>query len=253
MIDLNSVSSLPIQFDARTATFTFSDCLDCQDRRRVQLKNLVPALLNKSLKYPENVYEEYGDLFHKLDRELFENQHLHYELLVLPPGLLGIEFIKSHIYYSPASDKFSTVVECLYGILTVIIQRNAIKDELDFETTIEEGIMINLRKEDKIAIPSGYFYTFINTRNIPVIFSRVYRNKGVVDYSILEREQGLGYFAIRKNARTEVVFNPRYKFIPKITKYTPNHSRFRIRCQKYPLYEAVKRDIDYFIEQFVTN
>lgn len=247
MIDLTSVSSLPIQFDVHTSTFIINEPLSCTRRRKVQLSKLTPALLNRSLKYPEEVYEEFCGLFFHDDRDIFEEK-LHYEVLYLPPGLLGIEFIKSHVYYCEEKGKYSAVVECLYGILTVVIQRNAIKDDYDFDTTIEEGVMVNLRKGDKIAIPTGFFYTFINTKNTAVIFSRVYKNKGIADYSRLEREQGLGYFAIRKNARTEIVFNPRYKQIPKITKFTPSHDRFCVGCGKEPLYQAVRKNPALFLK-----
>jgi len=217
------------------------------------LQNLLPALLNKSLRYPEDVYEENEDLFTTQDEELFKKSLLHYDIIVLPAGLLGIEYIKTHIYYSPKSEgKYSSVVECLMGILTVLIQKNKPKDEYDFDTAVEEGIMIKLRRGEKIAIPTGYYYTFINTKNSPVIFSRTYKNKGVVDYSILGNEQGLAYFAIRKNARTEIVFNPRYREIPKIKKFTPLHEQFIVRYNSQPLYEEIKKEMNYFVDSLLS-
>lgn len=253
MIDLQSVSSLPIQYDAHTSTFTYFSPVNCLNRKKVELSKLIPGLLNKSLRYPEEVYEEHSDLFMEEDEEIFNGKNLHYEMIILPPGLLGIEFIKSHIYFTPKEEgKFSSVVECLHGILTVIIQKNEPKDELDFETSINEGIMVNLRKGNKIAIPAGYYYTFVNTKDKPAIFSRLYKNKGILNYNEINREQGLGYFAIRKNARTEIVFNPRYKNIPTIKKFTPSNEKFCMGCGNYPLYEAVRKNPSLFI-QFISD
>lgn len=252
MVDLSSISSLPMQFDFNHADFIFHECIRCRNRYKVPLENLLPALLNKSLRYPETVYEENEDLFTNTDEDIFKNNLLHYDVIVLPAGLLGIEYIKTHIYYSPKSEgKYSCVIECLMGILTVLIQKNKPKDEYDFDTSVEEGIMIKLRRGEKVAIPTGYYYTFINTKNSPVIFSRIYKNKGVVDYSILGNEQGLAYFAIRKNARTEIVFNPRYRGIPKIKKYTPTQDGFKLKFCNKPLYEEVKKEINYFMDSLL--
>jgi len=249
MIDLYSISSLPIQFDYQDSSFTFQDCMTCRKRTKIGLQHLVPALLNRTLRYPEIVYEENEDLYSNEDQELFSNSTLQYDIIILPAGLLGIEYIKTHIYYSPHKEgKYGSFIECLHGILTILIQKNKPKDDLDFETEVDEGILIRLRRGEKIAIPSGYYYTFINSRNDPVIFSRLHRGKGIIDYSELMNEQGLGYYAIRKNARTELVFNPRYKYVPKIKKCVPTSDPFRVRFGKRALYEQIKKDVEYFIE-----
>ena len=249
MVDLQDVSSLPIKFNASTNTFEFADPIKCRHSQIVSLKNLIPALLNKTLKYPEDVYQENIDLFMCNDSEIFDTEKLHYEVIILPSGLLGIEYTKSHVYYSPKhKGKTSSVVECLYGILTVIIQKNQPKDEFDFETSVEEGMMIKLRKGEKIEIPTGYFYTFINTRSVPVIFSRTYKNKGIVDYTMLQNEKGLAYFAIRKNARAEVVYNPRYRSVPELNKYTPTCEEFKFEFPQMSVYNAVKKHTNYFMD-----
>ncbi|MBD3281068.1 hypothetical protein GF389_06170 [Candidatus Dojkabacteria bacterium] len=250
MVDLQGVSSLPIKFNAATTTFEFADPIKCRQSKIISLQNLVPALLNKTLRYPENVYEENIDLFMCDDSEIFDSEKLHYEVIVLPSGLLGIEYIKSHVYYSPKEKgKTSSVVECLYGILTIIVQKNKPKDEYDFETSVEEGMMIKLRKGEKIEIPTGYFYTFINTRNTPVIFSRTYKNKAVVDYTMLQNEKGLAYFAIRKNARAEVVYNPKYKYIPRLKKHTAGCDKFKFEFPKMSVYNAAKKNTSYFMDK----
>lgn len=251
MVDLYNISSLPIQFDFNNSSFVFQECVKCGNQVKVSLSNLIPALLNKTLRYPEVVYEENEDMYSDEDQDIFSNGLIHYDIVVLPAGLLGIEYIKTHIYYSPKSEgKVATIVECLYGILTVLIQKNKPKDELDFDTSVEEGIMVKLRRGEKIAIPTGYLFTFINTRNTPVIFSRAYKNKGIVDYTLLAREQGLGYFTIRKNARTEIVFNPRYRFVPEIKKYIPSDLRFKPKCgcSSSPLYQTLKAEFNYFLD-----
>ncbi len=249
MIDLHSISSLPIQYDPQKEVFVLNQGVICKKHQQVNLEGLIPALLNRTLRYPEVVYKEDEEIFLCDDSDIFAANPVKYELIVLPPGLLGIEFIKSHIYYSDPSDgKHSCVVECQYGILTILIQKNKEKDEFDFDTSIKEGILIKLRKGEKVAIPTGYYYTFINTKDTAVIFSRIFKAKGIVNYDKLGREKGLGYFAIRKNARAEVVFNPRYKNVPRLSKKLPSCEEYKTEYNDMPLYQAVKKHIDYFID-----
>lgn len=249
MIDLSDISSLPVRYDPQLDTFVFDENIKCNSCTKIVLDRLVPALLNKTLKYPETVYSESENIYLNDDAGIFAANPVKYELVVLPPGLLGIEFIKSHVYYhDEEKSKKSCVVECIHGILTVIIQKNQAKDEFDFETSIEEGILITLRPGEKVSIPSGHFYTFINSRSKPAIFSRIFRSKGVVDYSLIQREKGLGYFAIRKNARTEIVYNPKYREVPKLKKCTSNCEDFKVEYSKECLYDSVKKNPNYFIE-----
>lgn len=252
MIDLQGALSLPLKFDPAKNVFVYPDHIKCRKSETVRLINLIPTLLNKSLRYPENVYHENIDLFCSNDAEVFDSEQIHHELIVLPSGLLGIEYIKSHVYYSPfEKGKSSSMVECIYGILTIIIQKNKPKDALDFDTSVEEGMIVKLRKGEKIKIPSGYYYTFVNSRNTPVIFSRIYKNKSVADYTMLGREQGLAYFAIRKNARAEIVYNPKYREVKKLEKHTAKSEKFALEDQRKSLYQAAKATPNFFLDHLL--
>jgi oxalate decarboxylase/phosphoglucose isomerase-like protein (cupin superfamily) len=222
MVNIQDTCCLDINFDDREHTIHYGQDVYPADTTKVSLHNLKPTLLNKSLMYPEVVYEVHRQVFRETDRNII-NEGFSFDLITLPPGLLGIEFIKTHIYYAPYEDnKFSTAVEVQYGVLTVIMQKNKPKGELDFDTSVEEGVVVKLRKGEKLAVPTGYYYTFINTEDEPVLFVRIYKKNGVFDYSFLKRENGLAYYCIRKNARQEIVHNPLYKDIPEIKKVPAN-------------------------------
>lgn len=224
MVNLLDSCSLDINFDTANNNIIYGDKIYPESRNKISLKNLIPALLNKSLHYPELVYEEHVQVFHE-DHRNVANTGISYDVLCLPAGLLGVEFIKSHVFYAPAEEPngtVSTVVEVIFGVLTIIMQKNLAKDEFEFHTSVQEGLIVKLHKGEKIAIPKGYFYTFINTEETPVLFVRIYRKKGILDYSILKKERGLAYYCIRKNARQEIVHNPIYRNIPQIKELTAN-------------------------------
>lgn len=220
MIDLQSLCSLPITFNNQKEKLVFGDELILESAQKVPLKSLIPSLLNKSLIYPVEVYEEYTNI-RRVEHKDSLKYEVHYDLMMIPEGLLGVEYIKSHIYFSEdkcAKNITACVVEVIHGTLTVLLQRNVVNETPNFYTEVQEGILVEVRKGEKAIIPTGYFYTFINTTEQPVIFSILYRNKSVVDYSKFRKEQGLAYFCIRKNGRSEIVKNPRYRNIPEIKK-----------------------------------
>jgi oxalate decarboxylase/phosphoglucose isomerase-like protein (cupin superfamily) len=240
MFNLQDSCCLDINVDLDSHRLICGNKVRHQGCNRVKLKNILPALLNKSLCYPEDVYDVYRKVFSEDDLKLGDSD-ISFDIMYVPPGLLGIEFTKTHIYFNPKSDpgRLSCIIEVHYGILTIIMQKNKNKlDPFEFETHVEEGLMVKVRKGEKLAIPQGYFYTFVNTEEIPVIFVRVYRKEGIVDYNTLRRERGLAYFCIRKNARQEIVLNPTYKNTPKIRDISPEEIG-KIDFE-FPLYQILR-------------
>jgi oxalate decarboxylase/phosphoglucose isomerase-like protein (cupin superfamily) len=254
MIDLQANSGLPLHFDELNEKFRYGEGIIFDKLNKVPLTSMLPGLLNKSLRYPETVYLEHQNIRHKNDDQFFKDTSLHYDVVMLPSGLMGVEFIRSHIFYAELESAetepigVSEIVECLSGMVTILLQRNVPKGEWDFETRVSEGLVVRLKEGEKFIIPRGYYYTFINTRVRPVVFSRFYSKECVCDYSKFRYEQGLAYFAIRKNAKQEIVLNPRYREIPQVQKVT---SELQI-CTKAPqltadpLYVQIKNRDEFF-------
>jgi oxalate decarboxylase/phosphoglucose isomerase-like protein (cupin superfamily) len=221
MLDLTDVSGLPIKIDENTGTIIYDDEVNCENECSIRLNEIIPVLLNRYLKYPELVYRHLRNIFHHKDSAVAGNG-LSFDVFSVPYGLLGIEYIKTHIYYTPRSEgKYACVIEVLEGKLTIILQRNADEqDDLALETFVDELKVVTLTKGQRIAIPTGYFYNFINTEQRPVAFSKVAASElKEIDYTVLQSERGLAYYFISKNARIEIVPNPKYKILNEIEEY----------------------------------
>lgn len=248
MVSLLDTCSLNISFDVENNKIIYGEGVKATATNRVSLRQLIPTLLNKSLNYPEEVYEEHNRVHSECDAAL-EKSEISYDVLCLPAGLLGVEYIKTHIYYTPdknslecAVTKFSTIVEVQYGILTVIMQKNQPKDEFDWETKVSEGLLVKVHKGEKFVVPQGYFYTFINTEEMPVLFVRIYKKNSLLDYALLRRERGLAYYCIRKNARQEIVLNPLYRNSPQIREISADSFWKNFEMDwKIALYELFKQ------------
>lgn len=248
MINLRDTSSLSVTFDNRDNAIFFPEHISSSRIERVKLEELKPILLNRTLVYPDKVYTEYHDVSSNDDQQVYEKFGIHYNMVVLPTGLLGVEFTKSHIYAADSQSKNVTcVVEVIKGGATVLMQKIKPKEDYEIETTVEDIIIVKVKTGEKLPIPSGYQYSFINTRNHPLILSRVYLTDGRIDYRTIRREQGLSYYVIRKNARQEYVKNPRYRETPKLRsiKCDTYNRKYKISPVK-PLYLQIIEDMKKF-------
>jgi len=246
MVDLTTLSGLPLKFDDISEKFQYGAGVTYNACNRIPLVSMLPGLLNKSLRYPEIVYLEHKNIHNEKDNGLFEQGKFNYDMLMLPSGVMGVEFIRTHVFYNevvtPDQPGLSEIVEVLSGGLTVLLQKNTPRvDKWEFGTAVSEGLVVKLNRGEKFSIPRGYFYTFINNRAKPVVFSRFYIKGCACDYSTQLKEQGLAYFAIRKNAKQEIVLNPRYRDIPKIKKTNPNviTNKIKFELNPGPLYQQV--------------
>ncbi|BCX13664.1 MAG: hypothetical protein KatS3mg085_196 [Candidatus Dojkabacteria bacterium] len=135
MVDLTEISGIPIKFNEETLCIELGEAIRCNSEIHVSIDEINPVLLNKSVKYPEKVYRHYSDVLSHDFRGSFKYR---YDIFVIPYGLLGIEYVKTHIFYEDPSDgKYDCVVEVLSGTLTVILQKNLESDEEDFWVDVE--------------------------------------------------------------------------------------------------------------------
>ncbi len=219
MIDLTDICGIPVYLDEETGSLHYGEEIVCTHQRNIGLKEIIPILLNKFLKYPEQVYKHYIDL--KDSGIKNNNKEISYDIFQLPNGLLGIEYLKTHVYRSDLSDgMYSCIIEVTKGELTVLMQENEYIDDPFAATPVNDVKIVILYSGDRFAIPTGVLYTFINTSSDQVVFVVISNNLSHLDYTkSLIKEKGLSYFIISKNARLEVVANPKYKIKKPIEKY----------------------------------
>jgi len=215
MINLHDTSGLPIIFESEDNSIQQTSEIFFENKEVVKLDSIRPTLLNKTLKYPTHVYTEYNNICIPSHKTIFSKNKLHYNIEIVPAGLLGVEYTKTHIF-SPDNDKneITAIVDVIYGNGNILVQRMKAKGEFEFDTEVTTASISTIKAGERIVIPQNYMYTFINSSGRPFIIGRLYEDDGKIDYRSIWREQGMAYYIIRKNARKEVVRNPRYKYIP---------------------------------------
>ena len=209
MIDLSLIAGIPIFFDEERNSLVIDEPAKCENER-VHLNQLIYSLLNRYIKYPEIVYTQ-----HKIVGQKEDEDTLVYDVVTVPYGLLGIEYIRTHVFGCDEScGRADCIVQMLKGSLTVMLQKNIKSDDpYAFEKSVESVTFVEIKEGDKLVIPTGYVYTFINTsNNETAIFAKINSQSHTsIDYSKISKEKGLAYYIISKNARIETVPNPKYK------------------------------------------
>ena len=244
MVTLASIAGIPIGLDEDSTQVVYDvENMVCGSTKHISLRDISPALLNKALRYPESVYAHHCNMVMKQDADKWPEK-FNYEIIYLPAGLLGIEYIKTHIFYTawqPA--KAAAVIQVILGVLTVILQKNKSNlDPYDIELSVEDACIMEIAQGEKVTIPSGYYYTFVNTHEAPVVFARLVASEQALDYQTLQRVNGLAYYLIAKNARQELVTNPRYRSLVEVKQISVDELNTTVGYRansKVPLYQEV--------------
>lgn len=174
----------------------------------INLREMMPILLNKYIRYPESVYSE--SLYKPKSAK---NQDLKLYFIHIPANLLGVEFSKTHVYHiKEFEQKYAGFAQLVSGEVTLIAQKKHTSNpDYSHATVVDEVKLKSINSKTKVAIPSGFLFAFINNGNEDAIVSVICKNLQRLDYTEIIKEKGLAFYVISKNSRMEVVANPKYR------------------------------------------
>jgi glucose-6-phosphate isomerase, archaeal len=106
------------------------------------------------------LYFMYRDLYLSLaDRDLLLDQGLRYDITIIPPGMLGIEYIKTAGHYHPIPKggrvSYPEIYEVLEGEALYLLQKRDLSDV----------VAVNALAGDKVLVPPDYGHVTINRSN----------------------------------------------------------------------------------------
>jgi glucose-6-phosphate isomerase len=106
------------------------------------------------------LYYMYRDLYLSLsDRDRLLDQGLRYDITVIPPGMLGLEYIKTAGHYHPMPPggrvSYPEVYEVLEGEALYLLQKQDFSDV----------VAVNASAGDKVLVPPDYGHITINRSN----------------------------------------------------------------------------------------
>jgi glucose-6-phosphate isomerase len=106
------------------------------------------------------LYYMYRDLFlSRADGEKLREQGVRYDITIIPPGMLGCEYVKTIGHYHPLVPgegvTFPEIYEILEGEALYLLQK------LD----LSDVVAVNASAGDKVLVPPGYGHVTINRSN----------------------------------------------------------------------------------------
>ena len=171
----------------------------------------------------------------KKDELLIREHGLRYDITVIPPRMLGCEFVKTAGHYHPlvpgTQITFPEIYEVLGGEAHYILQKPAGEG-------IEDVILIKAGTGDKIIIPPGYGHLTINASNKTLKMANWVARDFESIYKPIEEKCGGAYFILDKG----IVKNTRYEHVPEIKFLGPSNIK-EIGLQKSKEMYGLVRDL----------
>jgi glucose-6-phosphate isomerase len=165
-----------------------------------------------------DVYYMFRDLAKKdSDLEEIKAHHLRYDITVIPPKMLGSEYIKTVGHYHPrvpgTNSYYPEIYQVLEGSATYLLQ----KVKNGEEDLVLDVVVITAEKGDLVLVPPGYGHVTINASDKTLKMANwVCRDFSSV-YEPIKRLSGASYFLLKDG----FVKNPLYKSIPPIRHFKP--------------------------------
>ncbi|MFA7197968.1 MAG: glucose-6-phosphate isomerase family protein [Methanoculleus sp.] len=145
------------------------------------------------------------------DREWLRQQHVRYDITVIPAGTLCGEYIKTKGHYhprSPAGMRYPEIYEVLSGTGHYLLQTE----------TADDVVMIEATVGDKILIPPGYGHVTINPAREELVMANLVSSEFASNYGPYVELQGAAYYEMEGGA---LVKNPRYPDTPPVRYCNP--------------------------------
>ncbi|MFZ3167019.1 MAG: glucose-6-phosphate isomerase family protein [Candidatus Methanoperedens sp.] len=161
------------------------------------------------------LYYMYRELsLSKKDAAAMKEHGLRYDITVIPPQMLGNEFVKTAGHYHPlvpgTQITYPEIYEVLGGEATYILQKP------DNEG-INDVILVKADAGDKVIIPPGYGHLTINASNKVLKMANWVARDFESIYQPIKEKGGGAYFILDKG----MVKNPRYEHVPEIKSGKP--------------------------------
>lgn len=158
-------------------------------------------------------YLGYRQIYLPEHKEIVEQNHLQYDLTIVPPIMLGNEFNKTVGHYhanKPGTDiAHPEYYEVLNGRGLFILQ----KMDGKFEQVIDV-IIIEAKTGDQVMYPPNYGHNFVNLGLDVLVTANWLSTDYKPLYEPIAQRRGMAYYVIKKNGGYELVPNKHYSELP---------------------------------------
>lgn len=165
------------------------------------------------------------------DRRWLEEQHLSYDITVIPPQTICGEYVKTKGHYhieNPEGVGYPEIYEVLEGEGHYLLQNHDASDV----------IMIRAVAGQKVLIPPGYGHVTINPGTEDLVMSNLVSTEFSSDYAPYVEKGGAAYYEMEGGA---LVKNPAYPHASPVRHLAPVEVSDLDLTRRTPLYDLVGR------------
>lgn len=186
------------------------------------------------------VYRVYRNIrFSNLDKA-FSSLGLRYDITMIPPLMLGMEYAKTYGHYHSESSgglTYAEVYEVLGGTVHVLLQRAV-------HGRIVDVVLIEGTCGEKIVIPPNYGHVLINPSEEPLITGNLISRTCIAQYEFWRRRKGGAYYELEGR---RIVKNPSYNDLPDV-RFRTSGGRFSERFRLTDLLLRSPRDFRFLAD-----
>ena len=156
------------------------------------LYNMLDVIYDQAwVSHAENfkLYYMYRDLFlSRADRDKLLDQDLRYDITIIPPAMLGMEYIKTAGHYHPLAQAGSATYPELYEVLegeALYLLQNQ---------DLSKVVVVNAKAGDKVLVPPNYGHITTNRSNKTLKMANLVARTFSSLYDPIREKHGGAYF-----------------------------------------------------------
>jgi glucose-6-phosphate isomerase len=167
------------------------------------------------------------------DRQWLQEHNLRYDITVIPPAVLGREFVKTKGHHHPRNAhgiEYPELYEVLGGFGHFLMQNNDLSDVF----------MVLAQQGDLVLIPAGYGHVTINpSLKETLVMANLVATDFTSEYAAFEHMQGAAYYELSTHG---IIRNYKYIYAPPIRTLRVNAPEVRTITQEKSLYDCMRNE-----------
>ena len=218
MIDLERISGVPMELDD-SGQLTFDPDIVVDEFKVRLLDELTDVAMEPEVcrGSAEVAYYMYNGVFHRDDQPLLNDVPMRYELTLIPPRLMGREFVKTFGHLHSPEPKsgidYAEVCEVLVGTAHFIFQTLDVAGPAASAAFYAEA-----QVGQKVLLPPGFDHCTINPGPEPLLFSDVITLGVSGIYDRFRTTRGAVYLEVANGGEPQFIVNPTYQDVPPLEK-----------------------------------
>lgn len=157
-------------------------------------------------------YFMYRNVKRKGDESKVKNRGLRFDLTVVPPAMIGKEYVKTSGHYHPKKPGTAYSYPELYFVIsgqaTYLLQKRGVGEAVD------GVILVRAPAGTPVVMPPDYGHVTINELDEPLVMANWVEATFESIYSPYEDLQGAAYYIENQFGKPKLVPNPKYMNLP---------------------------------------